>query len=88
VRSDVFRGDACVVSTKQNGAISQMTPEQINYTFNCDFNPKRSIKIYEVFQSVVCHRVWHRALVTCSDISEDRLTLKIDSALASKRRII
>lgn len=88
MRSDVFPGDACVVSTKQNGAISQMSPEQINYTFNCDFNPKRSIKIYEVFQSVLCHRFWHRALVICSDISEDRFALKIDSVLASKRRIM
>ena len=56
MRSDVFPRDTCVVSTEQNGAISQMTPEQINYTFNCDFNQKRSIKIYEVFRSVLCHR--------------------------------
>ena len=88
MRNDVFTGDACVVSTRQNGAISQMTPEQINYTFNRDFNQKRSIKIYKVFQSVLCQSFWHRVLVTCSDISEDCFTLKMDSALASKRLII
>jgi len=44
--------------------------------------------MYKVLQSILCHRFWHRVLVTCSDISEDHFTLKMDSALASKRRII
>ena len=51
MRSDVFPGDVCVFSTRKNGAISQMTPEQIPYILESNPHPAHFLQFQRAKKS-------------------------------------